>query len=265
MNISPGDTIHGLKIIALCGSGGYGEVYYCEDISRRKLALKVVWKQRLGHAWERELKGVTNYCRITETSPHLLKIFHIAEDNDSFYYTMEAADSAEAGRYVPDTLAHRLQSGPLPAWQLYPVLRKVFDGLETLHSAGFAHRDIKPDNILFVNGEPKLGDIGLLSSLSNSMTGLAGTFDFLPPEARPDSGDRTSRQRGDLYAFGKVIYCAATGLSPTEFPTVPTQERLTRELKLFLNLAFRLCARDPRRRICDVTKLAADRFSEVCE
>ena len=169
---------------------------------------------------------------------------------------MEAADSAEAGRYVPDTLAHRLQSGPLPARQLYPVLRKVFDGLKTLHAAGFAHRDIKPDNILFVNGAPKLGDIGLLSSLSNSMTGLAGTFDFLPPEARPDSGDRTSRQRGDLYAFGKVIYCAATGLSPAEFPTVPTQERLSRELKLFLNLAFRLCARDPRRRICDVAKLA---------
>ena len=44
MNISPGDTIHGLKIIALCGSGGYGEVYYCEDISGRKLALKVVRK-----------------------------------------------------------------------------------------------------------------------------------------------------------------------------------------------------------------------------
>ena len=267
MNIEVGSVIHGLKIIALCGGGAYGDVYYCEDISGKRLALKVINKKRLGNAWERELQGVINYRRITENAPHLLRIFHVAEDEESFYYTMEAADSVSADGYLPDTLAQRLQSGPLPAEQLYPVLRGIFEGIKTIHEAGFAHRDIKPDNILFVGGVPKLADIGLLSSLSNSMTSLAGTLEFLPPEVRaadsPGSSDRASRQRSDLYAFGKVVYCAATGLEPGCFPTVPTRLTLSRELKLFLNLAFKLCAKTPERRICDEETL--DRELELIE
>jgi len=252
-------TFHGLKLLARCGGGAYGDVYYCEDISGKRQALKVISKKRLGAAWQRELQGVMNYRRITEDAPHLLRILYVAEDEDTFYYTMEAADSASSVGYVSDTLAQRLQSGPLPPEQLYPILRCIFDGIKTIHDAGFAHRDIKPENILFVNGVPKLGDIGLLSSLSNTMSTLAGTLEFLPPEVRaadsPESSDRASRQRSDLYAFGKVIYCAATGLEPGMYPSMPTGAKLSRELKFFWRLASKLCAREPRLRLGDVAKL----------
>ena len=262
MSINVGTVIHGLKIIALCGGGAYGDVYYCEDISGKRQALKVISKKRLGNVWERELQGVINYRRITENAPHLLRIFHVAEDEDTFYYTMEAADSASTVGYVPDTLAQRLQSGPLPPEQLYPVLRGVFDGIRTIHEAGFAHRDIKPDNILFVDGVPKLADIGLLSSLSNSMTSLAGTLEFLPPEVRaadsPGTSDRASRQRGDLYAFGKVVYCAATGMDPGMYPSMPTGIKLSPELKLFWGLTSKLCARKPLLRLNDLSVLQRD-------
>ena len=262
MPLATEKTFHGLKLIARCGGGAYGEVYCCEDISERRMAVKIVSKTRLGDAWKRELRGVVNYRRITENSPNLLQIFHVAEDEDHFYYTMEAADSVSEKEYVPDTLAHRLLSGPLPPDQLFPVLAGICNGIAAIHQAGFAHRDIKPDNILFVGGVPKLADIGLLSSLSNSMTALAGTLEFLPPEVRaadsPGTSDRDSRQRSDLYAFGKVVYCAATGLEPYSFPTVPTRLTLSRELKLFLNLAFKLCAKTPERRICDEETLARE-------
>jgi serine/threonine protein kinase len=49
--------------------------------------------------------------------------------------------------------------------------------------AGFAHRDIKPDNTLFVKGVPNPGDIGLISPLTATTTHLAGTIEFLPTEA----------------------------------------------------------------------------------
>ena len=252
-------SYHGLKLLAYCGGGAYGDVYYCEDISGKRLALKVINKKRLGGVWKRELQGVINYRRITEGAPNLLRILHVAEDEETFYYTMEAADSTSTSDYLPDTLAQRLQSGPLPAEQLYSVLRGIFKGIKTIHEAGFAHRDIKPDNILFVEGVPKLGDIGLLSSLSSTMTALAGTLEFLPPEVRaadsPESSDRASRQRNDLYAFGKVVYCAATGLEPGKFPTVPTREKLSPELKLFLNLAFKLCERSGPNRLTELVDL----------
>ena len=34
------NEFHGLKIVCRCGAGGFGEVFFCEDISGRKLALK---------------------------------------------------------------------------------------------------------------------------------------------------------------------------------------------------------------------------------
>ena len=85
---------HGLKLLSRCGSGAYGDVYYCEDISGRKMAVKIVSKSKLGDAWERELRGVVNYRRITENASGLLQIYHVEEDEETFFYTMEAADSA---------------------------------------------------------------------------------------------------------------------------------------------------------------------------
>ena len=248
-----GTNFHGVALRAYCGGGAYGEVYCGEDATGRKLAVKIVSKSRIGDHWERELKGVVNYRRITENAPELLKIFHVEETGDIFYYTMEAADPAAAeGDYAPDTLAGRLTYGPLPDGDLFTILAAIFAGIETIHAAGFAHRDIKPENILFVRGVPKLGDLGLLSSLSGSMTRLAGTLDYMPPEMRSsgsDEEDRASRCRSDLYAFGKVIYCAVTGCSSGDWPRVPAGLAATLPVKLFLRLALRLCDTDPVRRL----------------
>ena len=260
------DTFHGLKLLTHCGGGAYGDVYYCEDISGRKMAVKIVSKKRLGDSWERELRGVVNYRKITENAPGLLQIFHVEEDEESFFYTMESADSVSDTGYVPDTLAYRLQSGALPQADMLRILSGIFDGIKLIHNAGFTHRDIKPDNILFVKGVPKLADIGLLSSLSNSMTQLAGTLDFIPPEERGaasfESSDKLSRQRNDLYAFGKVVYCAVTGMSPHEYPTVPKDLPLSLPLKYFLRLAFQLCSKDPVKRLNSIEDLNRD-FSDI--
>jgi len=249
---------NGLNLLSKCGSGAFGEVWYCEDLSGRRMAVKIVSKTHLGDAWKRELQGVINYRRITENSPYLLQIFHVAEDEKCFYYTMEAADNAGGeDEYIPDTLARRLHSGPLPPEQLYPAMLGIFGGIKTIHEAGLAHRDIKPDNIIFANGVPKLSDIGLVSSLSNSLTRLAGTLDFLPPEVRtsPGSADRASRQRNDLYAFGKVIYCAATGMDASDYPSIPTRAELSPEFKFFIQLSFGLCAGRQGLRIASVEAL----------
>ena len=261
MPYETGTVYHGLRLTACCGGGAYGEVYVCEDISGRKLAVKIISKIKLGDDWERELRGVSNYRKITENAPELLQIYHVEEDAETFFYTMEAADSVSPEKYQADTLAERLKNGPLPRQELYPVLTSIFNGVKIIHDAGFAHRDIKPDNIIFVKGQPKLSDIGLLSSLSATCTQLAGTLDFLPPEERSSDSpgtDRKSRQKNDLYAFGKVIYCSATGCSPQDFPTVPAELPLTPELKFFLRLAFRLCNKDPLLRLDSLEKTAAE-------
>lgn len=207
--------LYGLQVLSRCGSGAYGDVYYCQAVSGKRVALKVISKGRIGSGWERELKGITNYRRLTENSPLLLNIFHVGKDESNFYYTMEPADAvADAEEYIPDSLARCLTAGALLAENLISVLQDILSSIRILHEEVVAHRDIKPENILFINGKPKLADLGLLSPLSGTVTQLAGTLDYLPPEERsrelsPDTRD--SRQRNDLYAFGKIIYCCITG------------------------------------------------------
>ena len=260
-------VFHGLKLTTFCGGGAYGEVYYGEDITAKKMAVKIISKKKLGDEWKKTLRGVKNYRTITENAPELLRIYHVEEDEDSFFYTMEAADPVGTDEYVPDTLARRLDPGPLPPEQLYSVLHKIFSGILLIHRAGFAHRDIKPDNILFVDGSPKLADIDLLSPLSTTMTLLAGTPAFIPPEALSagpsDSSDHRSRQRNDLYAFGKVIYCAVTGMDPGKFPSPPADLPIKNlPVKYFFRLARRLCDKDPARRLDSIDVLERE-FKEI--
>ena len=250
---------HGLKLLTHCGGGAYGDVFYCEDISGKRLAIKIVSKKKLGDSWSRELKGVINYRKITEHSPELLQIFHVEEDEEHFFYTMEAADSVSEQEYRPDTLASRLNQGPLPHDEVFGILSSIFAGIRTIHEAGFAHRDIKPDNILFVKGIPKLSDIGLMSTLTATSTQLAGTIEYLPPEVRTaegiESSSQNSTQQNDLYAFGKVIYCAVTGQKPQAWPTIPKELPLTLPFKLFLRLSLRLCDKDLARRIHSINEI----------
>ena len=256
------DTFRGLKLLAHCGGGAFGDVYFCEDITGKKMAVKIISKKRIGDSWERELTGVKNYRKITENAPGLLQIFHVEDDEENFFYTMEPADSVSDTEYVPDTLARRLHSGALPQTDLFRILSGVFNGIKTLHDAGFAHRDIKPDNILFVKGVPKLADIGLLSALSHTVTQLAGTLDFIPPEERTaeslESSDKASRQRNDLYAFGKVIYCAVTGNEPHQYPGMPKDFQFTLPFKYFFRLAMQLCCKDPVKRLNNIEELAKE-------
>ncbi len=265
MNKSENLTYHGLHLLKHCGSGAFGDVYYCEDIAGRRLAVKIISKQKLGDQWTQELRGVSNYRKITENVPELLQIYHVGEDEESFFYTMEAADSTEEHNYHPDTLAHRLKDGALPQDKIFSILSEIFAGIKIIHAAGFTHRDIKPDNILFVKGVPKLGDIGLMSSTTATLTQIAGTLDFLPPELREDGSeisDRDSRQKNDLYAFGKVIYCTITGENPHNWPAVPSSLPLSLPLKFFLRLSFQLCDKDQNRRLNSIDALEKE-LSEI--
>ena len=257
-----GTVFHSLQLLSYCGSGAYGDVFYCQDLSGRKLAVKIISKQKLGSHWERELRGVVNYRLITEDSAGLLRIHSVGEDEETFFYTMDAADSTDSVSYVPDTLAARLSRGPLPENEIFPILSELFAGIRTIHQAGLVHRDIKPENILFVRGKPKIGDIGLLASLSATITQPVGTLEYLPPEVRcpEDAWENAGKlnQCSDLYAFGKVIYCVVTGQDTRQWPAIPEGLPVTPVLKFFIRLSFRLCDRLPARRLASIGEIARE-------
>ena len=119
--------------------------------------------------------------------------------------------SADPG-YRPATLQSRLQAGPLPPEECRRRARELLAGLAALHDAGMVHRDVKPANCLFVGGELRLADFGLLTEADRQMSRV-GTESYMPPDGRMDA-------RADVYAAGLTVYEMITGLPTTCFPSL---------------------------------------------
>ncbi len=148
---------------------------------------------------------------------------------------MELADDALTGRefdpdrYEPLTLKRMMADrARMPAQECAVIGVELARALVELHRRRLVHRDVKPSNVIFVGGVPKLADIGLVAIASDSAT-FIGTEGFVPPEG-PGS---TS---ADVFALGKVLYEMSTGLDRKEFPRFPSDLRSFQDREQFLEL-----------------------------
>ena len=225
MTFEPGDKLCSCTLLVKCGEGSYGEVWLAENAIGGKVALKILKKKFS----EREIRGLQNYKDCSH--PNLLKIRHIEINDDFACYTMDAADDLNNGKgdYLPDTLANRLNKyGRLDSKEITAMLDGVLDGLEELHKHGLVHRDIKPDNILYINGRATLSDAGLIAPVGQNT--LVGSPGFISPRLMESGG--VAETSDDFYALSKVVFCALTGLAPNEYPTIPQEVTISLDPKI---------------------------------
>lgn len=217
MSFNPGEHIGAYELLSRCGSGAYGEVFVAvNSLTGERVALKVL--RRSSKILKRELNGLIHYrdCR----NAHLIRIRHVEEFQDSLYYTMDLADDLNGGcgDYLPDTLANRLErQHHLPPDAVAELADALKEALNTLHASGLIHRDVKPGNILWINGVPVLGDAGLIGDAQHCS--LVGTPEFMPPELL--RREREARPEDDFFALSRVLYCVFTGNAPANYPCCP--------------------------------------------
>ena len=226
MTCNAGDTICNCTLLQKCGEGAYGEVWLVRDAIGTNIALKII--KNGGRYSERELAGLKNYKDCNH--PNLLKIRYVEITDEQIICIMDAADDLNHGNgeYQPDTLANRLRKyGRLDGKEITDMLDGLLAGLEELHKHGLVHRDIKPDNILWVNGRATLADVGLIAF--EGAGSLVGTPGFLSPRVLEGNPAEAS---DDFYALGKVIYCALTGLAVSEYPSLPIDVTISMDANL---------------------------------
>ena len=244
------DNFHGCRLIQSCGSGAYGEVWMAEEkLTGKRVAIKIISKDDAGR-WRDELAGLINYRHVISSHPNLLEIYHVEENETYFYYSMELADNQDVDckTYRPDTLSNRLDKSCMKLETVLKIINPLLNGLESLHRSGLNHHDIKPGNIIFVGGIPKLSDIGLVAQIAHSSGGTPG---FVPKECSSgNSGTPADNFNIDLYAMGKVIYCALTGLDAKEFPKLP-DAMFTPALKPVNLFLLKACSDNPGDRFMD--------------
>jgi len=244
------------------GEGGFGQVWLGRNRTIGRLCAVKVIPRRHGHptrAAEREVVSLTVLMENSEIQhSNLLGIHHAGETDDYLFYTMDLADDitgqppSDDPGYRPATLSLRLESGPLAPENCLIYARQLLAGLAHLHEQGLVHRDVKPANCLFLAGELRLADFGLVTRADQDISRL-GTLKYMPPDGCMDV-------RADVYAAGLVIYEMFTGLPAECFPRLASKagEMLNEPRLLALNrLVLKACARDPHRRFPDAIRMLA--------
>jgi len=253
-----------LSLLRRIGGGSYGDVWLARTITGVYRAVKVVNKARFAdeRPFLRELDGITRFQRSVGDQPRQLALMHVArlEAQGIFYYVMELADDVEAGteidpeRYEALTLKALHERRPvLPAAEVIRIGSELARSLQGLHAAGLIHRDVKPSNIIFVAGVPKLADIGLVSSSDHTLTSL-GTPGYSPPEG-------AGTLRADIYSLGKILYQLATGLKTDEFPRLPAEVHQREDVRALLELNevfLKACQPNPQDRYASAQEMLDD-------
>src|SRR5215467_7369024 len=190
--------------------GGMATVYLGTDTRLdRVVALKIAHPELSDDAEfvRRFIGEARSAARLS--SPNVVAIFDQGSDKRLHYIAMEYVH----GRTLRQLLN---EQGRLGVRDALEVMSGVLAGLATAHEAGFAHRDVKPENVLLTaSGVVKVADFGLARSVAGAVQTkggmIIGTAAYLAPEQVTGG---TSDARTDVYAAGVMLFELLTGVQP---------------------------------------------------
>jgi CHASE2 domain-containing sensor protein len=250
------------------GRGAYGRVWLARNASGQWRAVKMIYLANFNHdniPYQREFNGISRYQPISDKHPSLLRVEFVSEKlAGHFYYVMELGDPLEPGwerdpsTYKPRDLASecaRAQGGRLGARECLRIGLELSDALDFLHRQGLTHRDIKPQNIIFVNGRPKLADLGLIAEIRppDQQRTLVGTPGYMPPPP-----ELPGTPQADIYALGVVLYVLSTGRNASFLPEISTTIAGKVEADEFFavnTIILKACQPDPAQRYASALEM----------
>jgi eukaryotic-like serine/threonine-protein kinase len=220
MPLTSGAKLGPYEILSPLGAGGMGEVYRARDTRLDRIVAIKILPSHLSHdptlrqRFEREAKTISSL-----NDPHICILYDVGQQGGADYLVMEYLEG--------ETLAQRLQKGPLPLEQALLYAIQIAGALDKAHRKGVTHRDLKPGNIMLTKTGTKLLDFGLakleqeagppaaLSQLPTTAQGnltaqgtIVGTLQYMAPEQLEGGGVDA---RTDIFAFGAVVYEMVTG------------------------------------------------------
>src|SRR5215471_14862696 len=216
--LTAGTRLGPYEIVALLGAGGMGEVYKARDTRLdRTVAVKVLPEAlardpQFRDRFEREARSISQLAH-----PNICTLYDVGDTAGTAFLVMEYLEG--------ETLASRIQKGPLDVGDAVRISIEVASALDVAHRAGIVHRDLKPANVMLTRSGAKLLDFGLAKSDVLSVAGSAsilpttpaaltaqgtilGTFQYMAPE---QIDGQQADPRSDLWAFGCVLYEMLTG------------------------------------------------------
>jgi len=226
MPLTSGTRLGPYEIVAALGAGGMGEVYRARDTRLdRTVAIKVLPAALAADAqfrerFDREARSISALDH-----PNICAVYDVGHDGGLDFIVMAFVEG--------ETLAARLERGPLKLDDTLRYAMEIASALEQAHRAGIVHRDVKPGNVMLTTSgtgsttapQAKLLDFGLAKRAGPAAAGgftampttpaeltaagaILGTFQYMAPE-QLEGEDADARS--DIFAFGAVVYEMVTG------------------------------------------------------
>jgi tetratricopeptide (TPR) repeat protein len=221
----PGDLLGTSFRVREVLTGGMGQIFICDWESQGRdapvpVALKTFQRRYFFESSARLsfVREASTWLRLSHL-PHIMPVILIEHIDDQPYIVMPAVPPGPAGER---SIADLLERGPLdPA----SALAFAFQVALGLHRAaglidGLVHGDLKPANVLLLNGDAFLSDFGLVSavSLGPADVRLRGTPEYQAPELRRVETARGPSVGADTSALRVLLFEMLVGRSPPEVP-----------------------------------------------
>jgi Protein kinase domain len=196
------------RLLGRLGEGGMGVVYHAVDDAGRQVALKVLRAELANDKTFRHrlAREVDTMRRIQDRNvAEILDADIVAERP---YIVTRFID----GHPLEETVR---ATGPMVGRMLGGIAVALAEGIAAIHRAGVVHRDLKPNNVMLLDGLPVIIDFGIAHATDSTRLTQTGMIVGTPGYIAPEIVDgRSPGPEVDIYAWAATVAFAATGRSP---------------------------------------------------
>ena len=199
---------HGYEMVKMIGHGGFAKVYLVNSaIYKQQFAAKIFPRDIMNERSQMSYETETNTLKLLYNQ-HIIYTYDSFATENYFFIIMEYCPYDSIHKYIKD-------NGPFEPNVCLNFFQLLLSTLNIIHEKGFAHLDIKPQNILIdKHGRLKISDFGL-SSVANAESvskKCCGSVLFMPPEMVGKFS--YSPFESDVWSLGVTFYYMAQGEYP---------------------------------------------------
>ena len=198
------------EIRAVLGAGGMGQVFEAHDIAlNRRVAIKAAWPNLDDSKVRKEAQALAAIRH-----PSMVAVYTLGSHAGIEYVVMERVYGVSLEQFL---YKRHVAGETLRIAEALDLIIALGDGLAAVHRAGIAHRDVKPANVMIApGGRVVLMDLGLFLAEFEvaAQSTIAGSPQYMAPEAISNTVEPGAGALVDLYALGVVAFEMIAGVAP---------------------------------------------------
>ena len=202
------------ELLNLIGQGGMSQVFEAADRENdgQQVALKILRREFWDNDAAVNAFAIQAKRQIGLDHPGIVRVHEVGRDRGAFFLVMDLVKGVPLGRFIRE----RSPQG-LPMERALAISGRIIKALLYAHQRGVVHADLKPSNIMLLDGdEIRLLDLGGIDPQGGKTSAVAGAVQALtPPYASWEQVEgRRCLPSDDIYALAIIIYEVLTGRHP---------------------------------------------------